>query len=98
MPPPEVHLFDPTEGLRAASRASGRCRRTGHGERVAVDLADQRGAGLPLHVALLPDRDGRSVEALPIEEQGDVQWQTGATLVGEIDGDTLTVTGSAASS
>lgn len=34
----------------------------------------------------------------PLEEEGDVRWQTDATVVGELDGDTLTVTGSAASS
>jgi hypothetical protein len=47
--------------------------------------------------------DSLSVEGLdpalfPLEEEGDVRWQTDATLVGEIDGDTLTVTGSAAAS
>jgi len=34
----------------------------------------------------------------PLEEEGGVRWQDGATLVGELEGDTLTVTGSAASS
>lgn len=47
--------------------------------------------------------DSLTVEGLdpalfPLEEEGDVRWQTDATLVGEIDGDTLTVTGAAPSS
>lgn len=33
-----------------------------------------------------------------LEEEGDVRWQTDATVVGEIEGDTLIVTGSAAAS
>ena len=33
-----------------------------------------------------------------LEEEGGVRWQTEATVVGEVDGDTLTITGSAASS
>ena len=42
--------------------------------------------------------DGLDPTGLPIEESGDVQWQTEATVVGEIDGDTIVVTGSPASS
>lgn len=39
--------------------------------------------------------EGLDPSVVPLEEEGDVRWQTDATLVGEIDGDTLTVTGSA---
>ena len=35
---------------------------------------------------------------LALEESGEVRWQSDATLVGEVDGDTLTVTGSPAAS
>jgi hypothetical protein len=42
--------------------------------------------------------EGLDPSLFPLEEEGDVRWQTDATLVGEIDGDALTVTGSAASS
>ena len=35
---------------------------------------------------------------LPLEESGGVRWQTDGTVVGEIDGDTIVVTGSPASS
>ena len=41
--------------------------------------------------------EGLDPSGLPIEESGEVRWQTEATVVGEIDGDTLTVTGSPAS-
>jgi hypothetical protein len=42
--------------------------------------------------------DGVEPSLFPLEEEGNVRWQTGATVVGEVDGDTLTITGSAASS
>lgn len=42
--------------------------------------------------------DGLDPSLFPLEQEGEVRWQDGATLVGEVDGDTLTVTGSAASS
>lgn len=42
--------------------------------------------------------DGLDPSGLPIEESGGVRWQTDATVVGEMDGDTLRVTGSPASS
>lgn len=42
--------------------------------------------------------DGLDPAELPLEESGGVRWQTDATVVGEIDGDTLTVTGVPASS
>lgn len=42
--------------------------------------------------------EGLDPSLFPLEEQGDVRWQTDATLVGEVNGDTLTVTGSAAAS
>lgn len=42
--------------------------------------------------------DGLDPTGLPLEESGQVQWQTEGTVVGEIDGDTIVVTGSPASS
>ena len=42
--------------------------------------------------------DGFDPTGLPLEESGEVRWQTEGTVVGEIDGDTLVVTGSPASS
>ena len=42
--------------------------------------------------------DGVDPSEFPLEQEGDVRWQTDATVVGEISGDTLTVTGSAAAS
>lgn len=42
--------------------------------------------------------EGLDPTGLPLEEEGEVRWQTEATVVGEVDGDTLTVTGSPASS
>lgn len=42
--------------------------------------------------------EGLDPDQLPLEESGDVRWQTQATVVGEVDGDTLTVTGSPADS
>lgn len=42
--------------------------------------------------------EGIDPSDLPLEEAGGVRWQTEATVVGEIDGDTLRVTGSPASS
>jgi hypothetical protein len=42
--------------------------------------------------------EGLDPSLFPLEEQGEVRWQTDATLVGTVDGDTLTVTGSAAGS
>lgn len=42
--------------------------------------------------------EGVDPALFPLEEEGEVRWQTDATVVGEIAGDTLTVTGSAASS
>ena len=42
--------------------------------------------------------DGFDPTGLPLEESGEVRWQTEGTVVGEIDGDTLIVTGSPASS
>lgn len=42
--------------------------------------------------------EGLDAAELPLEESGEVRWQTEATVVGEIDGDTLTVTGSPAAS
>lgn len=42
--------------------------------------------------------EGLDPSSLPVEEASGVRWQTEATLVGEVDGDILTVTGSAASS
>lgn len=42
--------------------------------------------------------EGLDPAGLPLEESGDVRWQTDATVVGTIDGDTLTVTGSPAAS
>jgi hypothetical protein len=42
--------------------------------------------------------DGFAPTGLPLEESGEVRWQTEGTVVGEIDGDTLIVTGSPASS
>ena len=42
--------------------------------------------------------EGLDPDGLPLEEDGGVRWQTDATVVGEVDGHTLTVTGSPASS
>lgn len=42
--------------------------------------------------------EGLDPEQVPLEESGGVRWQTEATVVGEVDGDTLTVTGSPAAS
>lgn len=42
--------------------------------------------------------DGLDPAEVPLEESDGVRWQTEATLVGDVDGDTLTVTGSPASS
>jgi len=42
--------------------------------------------------------EGLDASSLLLEEASGVRWQTQATLVGEVDGDTLTVTGSAAAS
>lgn len=42
--------------------------------------------------------EGLDPDQMPLEESGDVRWQTEATVVGEVDGDTLTVTGSPAAS
>jgi hypothetical protein len=42
--------------------------------------------------------EGFDPTGLPLEESGEVRWQTEGTVVGEIDGDTLVVTGSPASS
>ena len=42
--------------------------------------------------------DGFDPTGLPLEESGEVRWQTEGTVVGEIEGDTLVVTGSPASS
>lgn len=44
------------------------------------------------------DVEGLDPTGLPLEESGDVRWQTEATVVGEVEGDTLIVTGSPASS
>ncbi len=42
--------------------------------------------------------EGLDAEALPLEREGAVRWQDGATVVGEIDGDVLTVTSATAAS
>ena len=42
--------------------------------------------------------EGLDPTGLPLEESGGVQWQTEATLVGEVEGDKIVVTGSPASS
>jgi hypothetical protein len=42
--------------------------------------------------------EGLDPSLFPLEEEGDVRWQTDATLVGEVEGDTLSITGSAAAS
>ncbi len=42
--------------------------------------------------------EGLDDSALPLEEASGVRWQVDATVVGLVDGDVLTVTGSAASS
>ncbi|MEX0953521.1 MAG: hypothetical protein WDZ26_06800 [Nitriliruptoraceae bacterium] len=42
--------------------------------------------------------EGLDDTGLPLEEASGVRWQVDATVVGEIDGDVLTVTGSPASS
>jgi hypothetical protein len=42
--------------------------------------------------------EGLDPSLFPLEEEGGVRWQTDATVVGEVDGDTLTITGSTASS
>lgn len=40
--------------------------------------------------------EGLDPSEVELEESGGVRWQTDATVVGEVDGDTLTVTGSPA--
>jgi len=42
--------------------------------------------------------EGLDHTALPLQEASGVRWQVDATVVGEVDGDVLTVTGSPASS
>lgn len=42
--------------------------------------------------------DGLDPAGLPLEEDGGVRWQSDATVVGEVVGDTLTVTGSPSAS
>lgn len=42
--------------------------------------------------------EGLDPTGLPLEESGGVRWQTEGTVVGEVEGDTLVVTGSPASS
>lgn len=42
--------------------------------------------------------EGLDPEQAPLDETGDTRWQTEAPVVGEVDGDTLTVAGSPASS
>lgn len=42
--------------------------------------------------------EGVDPSMFPLEEQSGVRWQTDATVVGELDGDTFTITGSAAAS
>jgi hypothetical protein len=44
------------------------------------------------------DVEGLDPSLFPLEEASGVRWQTEATLVGEVDGDTLSVTGSAEAS
>lgn len=81
----------------------------GEGSLHVVGLLIDDGSGWRLCEAVLesypPQCGGESLavegfdpEGLPLEEQGEVRWQTDATVVGEVEGDTLTVTGSPASS
>lgn len=81
----------------------------GEGSLHVVGLLIDDGSGWRLCEAVLesypPQCGGESLAvegldegSLPLEESGDVRWQTDATVVGEVEGDTLTVTGSPASS
>lgn len=81
----------------------------GEGSLHVVGLLIDDGSGWRLCEAVLesypPQCGGESLavegldpEGLPLEEEGEVRWQTDATVVGEVEGDTLTVTGSPASS